>query len=75
VERVEGTIQISLKQDGDTLHLRIKDNGVGMPDTTDWEAVGSLGLKLVHALVEQLDGEIAFSNENGARVSLKLVAA
>ena len=74
IGRSEGTIRISLDQHGNSLHLRVEDNGIGMPDTRHREASGSLGLKLVRALVEQLDGEIMFSNENGARVILKLVA-
>ena len=74
VGRSDGTIRIMLEQQGSHLHLRLEDNGIGMQEPENWEAFGSLGLKLVHALAKQLDGEIAFSNENGACISLTFEA-
>ena len=66
----KGTVAVALKQHGEKLHLRIRDSGSGMPEENHQRSNGSLGLKLVHALVEQLDGEIIFSNENGTSVSI-----
>lgn len=66
----KGTIGIALKRRGETLYLQIEDNGVGMPEGKNLKTSGSLGLQLVHALVEQLDGEIVFSNENGTCVNI-----
>ena len=74
VGRSEGTIRIALEHQGKHLHLRLEDNGIGIPETKDWEAFGSLGLKLVHALAEQLEGQITFSNENGTCISLTFAA-
>jgi two-component sensor histidine kinase len=66
----KGTVAVALKQRAEKLHLRIRDSGSGMPEENHQRSNGSLGLKLVHALVEQLDGEIIFSNENGTSVSI-----
>lgn len=66
----EGTIHIALKQHGESLNLKIKDSGTGMPVGKSPREYSSLGLKLVHALVEQLEGEIVFSRETGTCVSI-----
>ena len=52
----EGTISAHL--DGQTLNLTICDNGIGIPVDFDWKNTQTLGLKLVHILVEQLQGTI-----------------
>ena len=64
--RTEGTIAVVLKRHGDKLHLRVKDSGIGQTEAQGSQPYGSLGLMLVHALVEQLDGDIVCSNEKGA---------
>ena len=68
--RPEGTIRIALKRRGENLHLRIEDSGIGMPERNSLQETGTLGLRLVHALVEQLEGEVVFSNENGTCISI-----
>ena len=42
--------------------LRISDNGVGLPDETD---SGSLGMTLINALTEQLDGTCTYKHIHG----------
>ena len=64
--RTKGTIVVALKRHGDKLHLRVKDNGIGQTQAQGSQPYESLGLMLVHALVEQLDGDIVCSNEKGA---------
>lgn len=66
----DGTIRIVLKQGRENLLIQIEDDGIGMPHSKEWHTHGSLGLKLVNALVEQIDGKIIFSDENGTRVTL-----
>lgn len=56
------TLHISLEKKGLLLTLRIEDNGPGMPPYFDWKKASSFGLKLVHSLVGQLQGEIAYTN-------------
>ena len=57
--RDEGEISISLeKEDQHEYVLRIGDNGVGYPETMDYQASKSLGLKLIHNLSRQLKGSV-----------------
>ena len=64
--RSEGTIAVTLKRHGDKLRLRVEDNGIGLMEAQGSQPYGSLGLTLVDALVEQLGGDIVYSNEKGA---------
>jgi two-component sensor histidine kinase/PAS domain-containing protein len=47
--------------------LLIADNGVGLPAGLASRPAGSLGLQLVHALVEQIGGTIDVSSDRGTR--------
>jgi two-component system, sensor histidine kinase PdtaS len=55
------TLHISLEKKGMMLTFIIADNGPGMPPEFDWKKASSFGLKLVHSLVNQLQGEIAYA--------------
>ena len=57
--RAEGEISISLeKEDKHEYVLRIGDNGVGYPESMDYQTSKSLGLKLIHNLSRQLKGSV-----------------
>ena len=57
--RDEGEISISLeKEDKHEYVLRIGDNGVGYPESMDYQTSKSLGLKLIHNLSRQLKGSV-----------------
>ena len=64
--RSEGAIAVTLNRHGEKLRLRVEDNGIGLMEAQGSQPCGSLGLTLVDALVEQLDGDIVYSNEKGA---------
>lgn len=53
-------------QKGQKYTLRVRDNGCGLPQTIDFSKLNSLGMKLVHTLVKQLDGSLEFTNYSGA---------
>ena len=58
-ERREGEVRIVLRsQSGTGVFLAISDNGVGLPANLDWKTSGSLGLRLVRALAEQLNASL-----------------
>ena len=67
MEGQKGTISISMqKSDDDTILLRIKDDGVGIPKDFDIEKVKSLGISLVRNLIyNQLKGEIKVKRNKG----------
>lgn len=63
----KGEIKISLKQkSGNQYRLKVTDNGVGLPEDIDLKKIGSLGLRLVMILAEQLGGDLQIENKGGA---------
>lgn len=68
----EGTIWISLIGKGSEITLKIRDNGVGMPEDIDLENPASLGLKLIGTLSKQLKGSACFEDaEPGTAFTLR----
>ena len=66
-----GLLKISLNpQPPDRFRLSVEDNGVGMPEGFKLGQEGSLGLRIVDALVQQLRGKLEFLQEGGTRFSL-----
>lgn len=67
--REEGTIDVSIVREGNNHILTVADDGTGLPE--DFDPKGSdigLGLFLVQTLAQQIQGELAFSDENGTEV-------
>jgi two-component system, sensor histidine kinase PdtaS len=65
------TLHISLEKKGLDLILKIADNGPGMPPDFDWKKASSFGLKLVHSLINQLQGEITYKKSTLSTWKLK----
>lgn len=64
--RTEGTIFVHMNGDVQNgLHLRIGDNGVGLPDRSGWKNPQSLGMELIHTLTDQLDSRIELADGPG----------
>jgi PAS domain S-box-containing protein len=66
----EGTIKVSASLRGDRVSVAIEDDGIGMPETVDFERSTGFGLMLVNSLTKQLDGAIRIDRAFGTRVSL-----
>jgi two-component sensor histidine kinase len=66
-----GTVRLIVEElpDG-KLSVVVSDDGVGLPPDFDLEASSSVGLQVVGALVEQLDGTFSVSREGGTRFAL-----
>ncbi|RFM27638.1 tetratricopeptide repeat-containing sensor histidine kinase [Deminuibacter soli] len=67
-------VNISLKPDGDYLLLEIADNGRGLPPDFDASQSNSLGLSLIQALSEQLDGVLQITGTSGVTISVRFAA-
>jgi two-component sensor histidine kinase len=63
----DGMITLRLKLEDNEVLLGIGDNGIGLPNGFDYTQAESLGLQLVHTLIEQLDATIKLDNEGGTR--------
>ena len=73
MDREEGTVRISLKNlpDG-MIHVRVKDDGIGIPDQIDFEKTNTLGLKLTRNIVrDQLMGTIRINRDQGTEVVIE----
>lgn len=73
VDRRDGNIRLSLKVYDEKVKLRIGDDGAGLPVGFDYRQAESLGLQLVHTLIEQLDGTIELDNEGGTSYLITFV--
>ncbi len=67
----EGTITVSLSMDDAGVHvLSVSDDGIGFPEDIDFRNTNSLGLELVTALVNQLDGTITLDRTKGTTFTI-----
>lgn len=66
-----GNVSILFRKEKENYYLRIKDDGIGLPDTFDVETLASLGLQLIVTLSEQLDAELVWLRENGLGFELR----
>lgn len=61
-----GAIMVRAEKKSGKLAVTVKDNGIGLPETLDWNHTDTLGLKLVRTLVEkQLGGSIRLRKGKG----------
>ena len=66
VERKEGTVAITISEEQENVHIRIADNGVGMPDGFDLAKTESVGTSLINGIVtKQLHGSVTVGSERG----------
>lgn len=70
--RDTGEVYISMSQKGDKYRLIIRDNGSGIPEGFDLATATTLGISLVHALVDQLEGSLEISRDNGTEFSIEI---
>lgn len=67
-----GTIAISVRRDDtDTMHLSVSDDGVGLPPHFDIAASGSLGHTLISALTDQLTGALEVDGTDGTTFTIQ----
>jgi PAS domain S-box-containing protein len=56
---IEVEVEVGKEAEAESVVLRIRDNGVGIPDEVDFATATTTGVLLVRSLVEQLDGNLA----------------
>jgi len=67
----EGEVIVSLlPKDKNLLELKVKDNGIGIPENIIFEDSPSLGLQLVDLLVKQINGKFEITRSNGTEISI-----
>jgi two-component system, sensor histidine kinase PdtaS len=73
VDKKEGKIELTLRQEATGFRFLVTDNGIGIPLSINGKPVTkrtSFGLELVESLAQKLKGTLLFSNENGGKVEL-----
>jgi PAS domain S-box-containing protein len=66
-----GTVQVAFFADGpERLTLRVRDDGVGLPPGSEYDAGRSLGLKIVRNLTEQIHGQLEIQSQHGTTFQL-----
>jgi two-component sensor histidine kinase len=66
-----GIISISVSEISPGQHLLvISDTGVGIPDQLKHKTTGSLGMRLMEGLSEDLDGKFSIETRNGTSVKI-----
>ncbi|MGV6860808.1 MAG: PAS domain S-box protein [Putridiphycobacter sp.] len=67
-DEMKGSLLIKIKDlPENKVELVVQDSGIGLPENFDLESTESLGLSLVHTLVDQIDGEVFVKNDNGTK--------
>ena len=69
-DRKQGTIEVTLEKREKGITFSVKDDGVGVPDLERLNRPDSFGYTIIHGLVSQLRGKLAFSTppEGGLQV-------
>jgi two-component sensor histidine kinase len=71
-----GRIEVSLRSVMDRqVELKVRDNGIGLPESTDATGSTSLGLRLVGIFVQQLGGELHIIRDAGTAISVRFARA
>lgn len=67
-----GTVWIETRQHDSGRTLRIADDGIGLPAGQGVRLRGSLGMRLMRALADQVGGELELGSEQGVEVLITL---
>lgn len=74
-EYKKGAIKLTIKKEGKEIVFKVEDNGVGLPENFEEMKKGSLGMTLVLSLTDQLNGELTWKSESGAKFELRFPPA
>lgn len=67
-----GEILIRVGAEQDQVWFTVADDGVGLPGDFDWKESKSLGMQIIHALTDQLDGDLEIRNgKRGAAFTVR----
>jgi two-component sensor histidine kinase len=70
--REQGKISISLAvENGNEYILRVGDDGIGMKETATIEKSGSLGMRIVSKLIQQIEGKLEYDFNGGTKYIIR----
>jgi PAS domain S-box-containing protein len=65
-----GNVEVMLRRRDDQMCLKVRDDGIGMPENLDLERAETLGLQLIRALTVQLDGDLEHFRGDGTLIKV-----
>ena len=75
-DRESGTIVIGMEEHaGSRLVFSVQDDGAGLPEGFNPESLNTLGLQMIRALSQQLEGDFTLKTENGVRAEISFSTA
>lgn len=70
-ENKNNLLCIHIRKNGKNIHMKIRDNGEGLQNINSLYKTDSIGMQLIHSIVEdQLDGTIEFRNNRGLECNI-----
>lgn len=63
----KGIISVEFHKKNSLFELTVADDGIGFPEDIDFRNQGNMGLMMVNALTDQIDGSIDMERENGTK--------
>jgi len=69
--RDKGLIRVSARLAGDRVSFEVHDDGIGLPESIDFENTTGFGLSLVRLLTLQLEGSLSLERGGGTRIILE----
>ena len=70
-----GRVTVELGAQGRRVWIGVEDDGGGLPDSVTPGRTGTLGLRLVYNLTQQLDGKLDVRRQGGASFRIEFTAA
>lgn len=69
-DMASGSIKINLANDEELIILSVADNGIGFPEDFTIQRKSSIGMWIVHELLQKLEAEMSVLNDPGARFTI-----
>ncbi len=67
-----GAVKIILKEENNTLYLKVFDNGVGLPDDFQKKYEATFGYRMINAFIQKLKGELKTFTDDGTKVEIAI---
>lgn len=67
-----GTISVTLKEENQELFLKVVDDGIGVSEDNIGKLKESFGYELIQSFSDQLDADIAITNNEGTAVEINI---
>ena len=67
-----GAVKIILKEENNTLFLKVFDNGVGLPDDFQKKYETTFGYRMINAFIQKLKGELKTFTDEGTKVEIAI---